>query len=294
MSDPISAAVGYLDRRLSTMKRAPGTWGSPESLELQALLLIELRTFLLRRRTHAKNPFEVRDAYIRFIHARFPDRPGYLLSALLPADDVQVDLPPLLEEFRRQIVEKLLREDPFAMNELVLDLVLGGRKGEGRFAAACRYFCRFERALRAFLRTGASGRRNTRGILPEPEVQVLRDDGGATRVRILINGLDRGGGEPVAREALGALLATLARLEKKAEQPPAAHDRSLVAAARRLLPRSGLQSICIGGVMTGTAPLVLQASGDRREPALPDWAALSAMDPQLPPRLSPAPPEAFR
>ncbi|WP_437726600.1 hypothetical protein [Sorangium sp. So ce861] len=294
MSDPISAAVDYLDRRLSTVKRAPGTWGSPESLELQSLLLLELRTFLLRRRTHAKSPFEVRDAYVRFIHARFPDRPGYLLSALLPPDHVQADLPPLLEEFRRQIVEKLLREDPFAVNELVLELVLGGRKREARFAAACRYFCRFERALRAFLRTGAPARRGARAILPEPEVQVLRDDGGGMRVRILINGLDRGGCAPVDREALGALLATLAWLDGKAERPGAAQDAPSVEAARRLLPRSGLRSICIGGVTTGSAPLVLQTRGERREVALPHWAALSAMDPRLPPRLSPAPPEAVR
>jgi hypothetical protein len=51
MSDTIDAAVGYIDRRLATMERSPGTWGSAESLELQALLLLEVRTFLLRRRT---------------------------------------------------------------------------------------------------------------------------------------------------------------------------------------------------------------------------------------------------
>ncbi|HSN99960.1 MAG TPA: hypothetical protein VLS89_16810, partial [Candidatus Nanopelagicales bacterium] len=60
MADPTSALISYIDSRLATMERSPGTWGSSESLDFQALLLLELRTFVLRRRTYEIDPYETR------------------------------------------------------------------------------------------------------------------------------------------------------------------------------------------------------------------------------------------
>ena len=67
--------VAYIDRRLATMERAPWSWGSPESLELQAMLLLEIRTYILRRLTYESNPFEARDVYTGFVRKHFPTDP---------------------------------------------------------------------------------------------------------------------------------------------------------------------------------------------------------------------------
>jgi hypothetical protein len=112
------------------------------------------------------------------------------------------------------------------------------------------------------------------------------------RVRMLVNGIDRGEGATASREALRTLVAILAWLNGKAERPQAAQDASATAAARRLLLRRGLRSIRIGGAATGGAPLDLQTSEAQRADALPGWAAPCALHPRLPPRLSPAPAEA--
>src|SRR4051794_35426300 len=104
MSDTVTEAVAYIDRRLATMKRSPRSWGSLESLELQALLLLELRTFLLRRRTYASDPYEVRDAYARFVTHRLPENPGRFMADVLPAERLAEELPALIAALREEIV----------------------------------------------------------------------------------------------------------------------------------------------------------------------------------------------
>lgn len=125
--DTVQAAIAYIDRRLATIDRGPGTWGSPESLELQTLLLFEIRTFLLRRRTYTKNPYEARFAFLRFIRGYIPDATAQMMAAQIPHDRVEEELPKLLGTFRDEVALRIPPEDPFETNELVLELTFAAR-----------------------------------------------------------------------------------------------------------------------------------------------------------------------
>jgi hypothetical protein len=112
--NPILDAVEYLDKRLATIDKTPGTWGSLESLELQTLLLLEVRTYLLRPKTHQKNPFEVRSAYIRFIRSHIKDASAESIAVQLARQGNADELPRLLGEFRDQVVVQLGPEEPLS------------------------------------------------------------------------------------------------------------------------------------------------------------------------------------
>jgi hypothetical protein len=99
--------VAYIDRRLATMIRAPGTWGSPESLELQALLLLEVRTFALRPRAHAENPYEVRNLYAQLVRRRFHCSPNVSMAHTLCAEG---DLPQFIAALRDEVIARLPEE----------------------------------------------------------------------------------------------------------------------------------------------------------------------------------------
>lgn len=106
----VSSAIEYLDKRLATIDKAPGTWGSPESLELQVLLLLELRTFLLRPVAYRKNPFEVRSAFVRFIRQQVKGATAEPLFVQLQRSGRVNELPQLLGEFRNHIVSDFVAE----------------------------------------------------------------------------------------------------------------------------------------------------------------------------------------
>lgn len=108
--DRIQAAIDYIDRRLATIDKAPGTWGSPESLELQTLLLFEIRHFLLRPKTYVKNPYEARRAFFRFVRKHIENVGAGLMSAQIPADSVEEELPRLLGIFRDEVVLRIEAE----------------------------------------------------------------------------------------------------------------------------------------------------------------------------------------
>lgn len=104
MGDAVSNTVGYIDKRLATIEHAPGTWGSPECLEMQVLLLLELRAFLLRSSTSGDKQFAVRLAYIRFIKRHVENASAEFLAVQLVRQGRIEQLPRLLGQFRDEIV----------------------------------------------------------------------------------------------------------------------------------------------------------------------------------------------
>jgi hypothetical protein len=207
MSDVVGAAVGYIDRRLATMERSPGTWGGSESLELQALLLLEMRTFLLRPRTYAKAPYEVRDAYIRFIAGKLPGAPASFMADALPPDRVQEELPRLLAELRDQVVARLGPEDPFKTSALVLELRFEQRARTGSFRRVCRCFDRFVRSIGAIARAEEQEKAL---VFATPDIRLHVGESGP-HVQLL---LDRPRGSRASVERfLGALERAMAMAE---------------------------------------------------------------------------------
>lgn len=269
MTDPTAALVSYIDARLDSMERSPGTWGTGESMELQAFLLLELRTFVLRRRTHARNPYETRDAYLKLVRKRFPEAPGYLMSALLPGEHAEEELAGLLGALRREVVARLGPEDPFAQAALVIEIRFTDPGKAAPFSAACRYFSRFQRAIRAFARR-IEGGSSSNLWLTTPEVCVRTEEGSARLLMILdvLVGQDA----PLEERARASLLALMDVLSWVAGETPTepaplvrgAGAQELREQVVRLVPAGKIAAVRIGGTATARAPIVLEASHGRR------------------------------
>jgi hypothetical protein len=132
--------MAYLDQRLASMDRAPGSWGSPESLEMQALLLLEIRTYVCRRTTYDTNPFETRNAYLRFVAREFPASKNTLMSSAL-GERASDDLPALIKKMREEIVAKLPPEDALARPAPLgaIERRVGTRPASGLGSASPRF-----------------------------------------------------------------------------------------------------------------------------------------------------------
>ncbi len=302
MSDVVTAAVAYIDRRLATMRRAPKSWGSPESLELQALLLLELRTFLLRRRTHAGDPYEVRDAYARFLAQRFPDLPGRFMIDAIPAEDLAQRMPDRVMALRDEVVSSLGPEDPFQTAALAVEVRFRPGLATPPFAKAARYVARLLGAIGKVVR--GTGGRSTDVAVPLPDIRLApgNDDTGPG----ILFAFDPVQGDRAAVQGYWDALAKLVHLVASFDEAPGparlremfpdSREREVVVgAARRLYPRSTIVSATLGGQGLGRAPLRVEAQAVWRLDALVE---LSQMDlgvpetwiPAAPPPLPSAPP----
>ncbi len=235
-SDAIQAAVEYIDRRLATIDRIPGTWGSPENLELQTLLLFEFRTFLLRRRTHAKNPYEARFAYFRFVRSHISDATAQLMAAQISADRVEEELPKLLGAFRDEVALRIIPENPFETNELVLELVLA-ESGQ-RATTPFQYLIHFQETLTAIHH--AESLPEDTSILPIPEFRLVNEESG-TIARFLFNDVKH----------LENGLTALVKPQKQAA-------REAITRLRELQSQLSIKLVRIGGTSYGTKPITLE------------------------------------
>ncbi len=73
MSDLREVTTSWIDARMDSMLAAPQMWGSREAVELQALLLVELRSVVMRPTVDAEDSRRVLDAYAKFLARRFPN-----------------------------------------------------------------------------------------------------------------------------------------------------------------------------------------------------------------------------
>jgi hypothetical protein len=78
--------VSWIDERVAAILAAPPMWGSPEAVELQVLLLAELRAFIFEPEREMEAPRRVLDAYAAHLRRQFPDRGEKPLHELVPGD----------------------------------------------------------------------------------------------------------------------------------------------------------------------------------------------------------------
>jgi hypothetical protein len=70
------------------MLAAPRMWGSDEAVEMQALLLIEMRALATRPEQELANPSRILDAYNAYLAKHFPAKPHRPLSRIVEPDDL--------------------------------------------------------------------------------------------------------------------------------------------------------------------------------------------------------------
>lgn len=93
----VSKLTDFIDERLNHMLEAPRMWGSSESVELQILQLLEIRSLVLDAPDAQSDWHHVQTDYERFIAAQFPGAPPTTLTALLEQEPDKVI--PLLAQF---------------------------------------------------------------------------------------------------------------------------------------------------------------------------------------------------
>jgi hypothetical protein len=93
----VSKLIDFIDERLNHMIEAPGMWGSSESVELQILQLLEIRSLVLGAPDAQSHWHQVQTDYERFIAVHFPGAPPTTLTVLLGQEPSR--LIPLLARF---------------------------------------------------------------------------------------------------------------------------------------------------------------------------------------------------
>jgi len=153
VSDLGGTIATWVERRMAEMLAAPGMWGSPEAIELQVLLLLELKTLALRPALASKNPRQVIDAYIEFLRGKFPSEPSSPLFELLKAPSQEAEFCKTLMEFENRLGRSLQKENPFEHSALAIKLTF--KEGATPSISACTtYYEEFRRAARAVSRPG--------------------------------------------------------------------------------------------------------------------------------------------
>jgi hypothetical protein len=106
--------VRWVDQRIEAVLAAPPMWGSPEAVELQVLLLLEVRALALRPDQTLAEPRRVLDTYIAHLAQRFPQGGSRPLHELIAGDDEVCSK--LAEELRR--FDELLRRSVLTREDL--------------------------------------------------------------------------------------------------------------------------------------------------------------------------------
>lgn len=262
LSDSIQAAIRYIDRRLATIDQAPSTWGSPESLELQTLLLFEIRHFLLRRRTYAKNPYEARRAFFRFVREHINNAGAALMAAQIPPDQVEEELPKLLGLFRNEVALRIEPENPFELNDLVVELIFT-REPSG--TAPFEYLVTLQDVMTLIYKAETSS--STSLQWSRPEFRWLEDEPNP-RSLFVMHGMNDSKGFQVVLEAINA--------------PQSTTVINAVNRLRRLQWELSIKLVRVGGMLVGSGSIVLEPQPGATTRAAPELhSALRKIPPAI-------------
>jgi hypothetical protein len=264
----------WANERLDALIGAPPMWGSNEAVEMQVLLLMELRALALRPQESIASPEAVFELYTTFLRQTFPERGPAPLCELEGAPFQQT-----LRSFRQLLEARIIKEDPFQHADLVIRLQykLGHRPTAQSFTGYCDDV---RRAARAFAR---SADKRTGRVRKEVEavtdfslrdVRLSQPNGVAAEAWLL---LDRGVSTQqhlFALEEVRGALASLASTahwlesgENVAALPIDDNDARVRAAVQtmRLLPRRDVDLVELGGGLTGSPkPFTLRAAHEVR------------------------------
>lgn len=270
--------VAWVDQRLKDMLAAPRMWGSDEAVEMQALLLLELRALALRPEQELANPRRVLDAYASYLGKTFPSMPHRPLFQIVDADELGFALAAEIRKFIDALVPSMLEENPFQHSDVAIRLVFEAGKMPTT-SAFTGYYEEFRRAARAVARppqrvTG----RVSKGIEAATDfalndARVSAPNGAPAEVMLLLaEGPTQRDfvAEDQVRDALTNLVAMGEWASSSASVADVPVDdveqRTRVAVqALRILPRRGIAEAHIGGKLIGRSrPVTFRREHERR------------------------------
>lgn len=274
--------VDWVDDRMARMLATPRAWGSDEAVEMQVLLLLQLRALALRPELQAEASSSLVDAYIAYLAKTYPDKPRRPLYQIVEPDRLGMNLAAELRKIVDVFVKNTLAENPFQHNELAIRLVFDA----GQTPAASTvtgYYEEFRRAARAVARPGDKAVGRAQKPIEAATDFALSDvrvtpRNGAPAEALLLLGPARGAAntqrdylvEMQAREAVTNLVAMgeWASSSDAVDRVPVdnVEQRNRVALqALRVLPRRGLSRVEIGGQLIGRSrPVEFRPEHERR------------------------------
>lgn len=86
MSSLRDVLVGWIDERTAKILATPRAWGSDEAVEMQVLLLLELRAVALSPQQEAAAPGRLVDAYAMYLSKTYPTQPHRSLCQIVEPD----------------------------------------------------------------------------------------------------------------------------------------------------------------------------------------------------------------
>jgi hypothetical protein len=274
MSDPRAMIVDRIDHSLDLVSKVPKMWGSPESMELQVLLLLEMRAVATRESVMRGRPSGLRDAYDSFIRKSFNDAPSMMLSSILQNMDHGPDLHVLLREFADDFDNWLPLDQPSETGDLVLDLEGSADAKEIPFSVICKYFEHFQSGLHALAKSAAGGKlrdraslaiRATAYAIPEITVVPRRGAGPVVRIQLTQPRTEQTSiyGQPDEYESsIQSAMQSAARVLRWADKRAPMGDAKALSStprermdlafqAMKMLPPSGIASVRVGGRLLG-------------------------------------------
>ncbi|MEZ4298913.1 MAG: hypothetical protein R3B70_28445 [Polyangiaceae bacterium] len=272
------ALLGWIEERTNDLLDTPRAWGSNEAVEMQVLLLLELRALVLQPERELENPRRILDTYIAYLNRTYPKQPNRPLFQIVEEDDLGRNLGRELGRFLDALGPTLLEENPFEHNRLAIRL----RFKQGcipRTSAVTGYYEELRRAVRATARKPGT----TVGRAPKDieaatdfelaDVRVTPMNGRPAEALLLLGGSDGQQNflaEDLVRDALSGMIG----LGEWAGSPAGVDDLSIDSVQRRtllavqtlrILPRGDVDEVAVGGQIIGRSrPVALRQSYEGR------------------------------
>ncbi len=164
MSSLQDRMLGFIDEQLTSITQRPGMWGPNIAVELQVLQLLELRSVVLRPALEASNPRAVLDAYEAFIARKFPNQPPLALASILEKTNQNSNFGPILDEFKCELISRMLPEQGMDSHDLVLRIWLHPDIKIPRASTLSKYYEVFRKVLRAVSRSHGTRGRAEKGL----------------------------------------------------------------------------------------------------------------------------------
>lgn len=156
--------VDWVDARTKNMLATPRAWGSDEAVEMQILLLLQVRALALRPELEIEAPGRLVDAYLTYLTKAYPERPHRPLHQIVEADRLGLNLAAELRKVVDIFTRQTLAENPFQHHELAIRLVFEQGRTPAT-SAVTGYYEEFRRACRAVARPfGKTAGRATKSI----------------------------------------------------------------------------------------------------------------------------------
>ncbi len=102
--------LGWIEERTKDLLETPRAWGSNEAVEMQVLLLLELRALVLQPEREIDNPRRILDTYIAYLNKTYPKKPNRPLFQVVEEDELGHNLGRELRRFLDAVAPALLDE----------------------------------------------------------------------------------------------------------------------------------------------------------------------------------------